>query len=119
MTEETEKPKRKKPSGSPTQRTLKVMRERGYHCAVVERWNPHAKLRVDLFGFIDVLCLGDGEVVGVQACSGAGGDPAARVRKITEHENVAAVRKAGIRILVQAWRKGRDGKYVLREIDVS
>jgi hypothetical protein len=26
---------------SPTQRTLRALRERGLVCAIVEKWNPH------------------------------------------------------------------------------
>lgn len=95
---------------TPTQRTLAEMRSRGYACEVVERWNPFAKIRQDLFGFIDVLCLGDNEVIGVQATSA--GNVAARVRKIAEHDNVAAVRKAGIRLLVHGWNGDK-----LREVN--
>lgn len=97
---------------SPTQRSLKAMRDRGYVCEVTERWNAFAKIRQDLYGFIDVLCLGSGEVVGVQATSYS--NVSARVKKIADHDNVAAVRKAGIRILVHGW----DGSK-LREVDVS
>ena len=97
---------------SPTQRTLAEMRKRGYICQVVEHWNPYARIRQDLFGFGDVLCLGDDEVVMVQATSYS--NTSARIKKISEHENVAAVRQAGIRILVQGW----DGSK-LREVDCS
>lgn len=97
---------------SPTQRTLAEMRKRGYVCEVVERWNPWAKVRQDLFGVIDVLCLGDNEVVGVQATSYS--NVSARLRKIAEHENVAAVRRAGIRLLVHGWNGA-----ALREVDCS
>ena len=95
---------------TPTQRTLAEMRQRGYACEVVERWNPFAKIRQDLFGFIDVLCLGENEIIGVQATSA--GNVAARVRKIAEHDNVAAVRKAGIRLLVHGWNGDK-----LREVN--
>ena len=95
---------------TPTQRTLAEMRSRGYACEVVERWNPFAKIRQDLFGFIDVLCLGDNEVIGVQATSA--GNVSARVRKIADHDNVAAVRKAGIRLLVHGWNGDK-----LREVN--
>ena len=95
---------------TPTQRTLAEMRSRGYACEVVERWNPFARIRQDLFGFIDVLCLGDNEVVGVQATSA--GNVSARVRKIADHDNVAAVRKAGIRLLVHGWNGDK-----LREVN--
>lgn len=108
--------KRKRPSGSPTQRSLAHMREQGYVCAVVEKWNPHARIRQDLFGFIDVICVKGEEIVGVQACSGAGGDVAARVRKISEHENWPLICDA-IRVVVHGWRKSK-GRWVLREVEL-
>lgn len=102
---------------SPTQRTMALMRERGYKVEVTERWNPFAKCRQDLFGFIDLLCLKEGEVCGVQATSYS--NISARVKKIAEHEHVGAVRAAGIRILVIGWQKGRDNKWTFREVDCS
>jgi hypothetical protein len=102
---------------TPTERTLKEMRRRGYVCAVVEKWNAHIKLRQDLFGFIDILCLGDGEIIGVQATSAD--NVSKRIAKIAEHENTPHVRKSGMRILVHGWRKGKRGAEALREIDVS
>ena len=97
---------------TPTQRSLAEMRERGYFCWIVEYWHAFARQRKDLWGFVDILCLGEDEIIGVQCTSMS--NVSARVKKIAEHENVAAVRKAGIRILVQGW----DGKK-LREVDVS
>ena len=102
---------------SPTQRSLAHLRAAGYLVAVVERWNPHARIRQDLYGFIDLLAVRDGEVLAVQAC--AGSSVSARVHKITEHENLGAVRKAGIRIHVHGWRKGANGRWALREVDLS
>jgi hypothetical protein len=107
------KPKRKQP----TQRTLEHMRELGYVCAIVEKWNPHARIRQDMFGFIDVLCVKGEDIVGVQACSGAGGDSAERVRKITEHANWPLICEA-IRVVVQSWRKNAAGRWVLREVEL-
>jgi hypothetical protein len=102
---------------SPTQRTLAEMRKRGYYADVTEKWNPWARIRQDLFGVIDVLCLGDKEVVGVQATSAS--NISARVNKIAEHENTAALRKAGVRLLVHGWKRGSNGRWQLREVDVS
>lgn len=93
------------------------MRRRGYVVAVTERWNQFARVRQDLYGFIDVLCIGDKEVVGVQATSDS--NVAARCTKITDHDNLGAVRKAGIRILVHGWRKAANGRWTLREVDLS
>jgi hypothetical protein len=111
---------------SPTQRTLEEMRRRGYLADVVERWLPNANVRRDLYGFIDVLCIvrdptselfRKDPVVAVQATSWS--NVSARVRKIADHENIAAVRRAGIRVLVHGWKKNRDGRWTYREIDCS
>lgn len=37
------------------------MREMGFTVAKVERWNPFAHVRVDLFGFADILAMRLGE----------------------------------------------------------
>lgn len=102
---------------SPTARTLELMRERGYYAEVVERWIPGARIRKDYAGFIDVLAIGDHEIIGIQATSAS--NVAARIKKITDHENLIPVRRAGIRILVHGWGKRADGKWHLREVDVS
>jgi hypothetical protein len=107
---------RRKPSRtSPTQRSLEHMRAQGYLCAVVERWNPHAMVRQDLYGFIDILCVKGSDIVGVQACASA--SMAARVAKIIEHENWPLVQPA-LTMLVQGWRKNAAGRWVLREIEL-
>ncbi len=93
------------------------MRKRGYSAFVTEHWHSFTRQRRDLFGFCDVLALGDSEVIAVQTTSWA--NVPARIKKIADHENVGAVRKAGIRILVQGWRKGKNGRYEKREVDVS
>ncbi len=95
-------PKAKKKSTlSPTMRSLAKLRKDGYLCQVVEHWNQWARVRQDLFGFIDILAIRDGEILAVQACIRA--DISTRARKIADHENVGAVRKAGIRIEVHGW----------------
>jgi hypothetical protein len=56
---------------SPTQRSLDYLRLKGYPLvAVVERFNPHAMVRQDLFGILDVLAVG-ADIVGVQTTSGS------------------------------------------------
>lgn len=104
-----------KSSVSPTQRSLKKLRDEGYLCRIVEHWNPFARIRQDLFGFIDILCVKNNEVVGVQSCSGV--DFNKRVTKIKEHKNYNAVSCSGIKIRVQAWRKLKAG-WACREIEL-
>lgn len=103
---------------SPTQRSLALMKERGFSVFIVEYWHAFARCRKDLFGFVDILCLGDNELVGVQCC--AIGDVSKRVNKIADHENLPSVRRAGIKLLVQGWGKAKKrGEVKFREVDVS
>lgn len=51
---------------SPTQRSLKLLRSEGGMVAITERWNPHARVRQDLFGFADLLHVIGDTVIAVQ-----------------------------------------------------
>lgn len=104
-------------ASSPASRSLKVMRERGYRAAVVERWNPHARIRQDLFGCVDLLCIGNGETVAVQATSAS--NVASRIRKLEDSDALADMRESKWRIVVHGWRRGKDGRWQLREVDIS
>lgn len=102
---------------SPTQRSLKHLRDAGYTVAIVEHWNSFTRKRYDLWGFADLLAIRPGEVLAVQTTSGS--NVSARVRKIGDSDLVGAVRDAGIRIHVHGWRKGANGRYSLRVEDLS
>ena len=102
---------------SPTQLSLKKLREEGYAVVqVVEYWNAFARRRIDLFGFIDILAIKDGDVLAVQTTTV--GNSGARVKKISNHENVAEVRKANWTIHVHGWHK-IDGRWKCIIKDVS
>ena len=101
---------------SPTQRSLAYLREQGYHCEVVEKWNAFTKQRKDLWGWCDILAIRKGEVLAVQVTASAVSE---RIKKIQASETVSHVRDAGIRIEVHGWRKNSKGKYVLRIEDIS
>ena len=102
---------------SPTQLSLKKLREEGYiTIQVVEYWNSFARRRIDLFGFIDILAIKDGEVLAIQTTTV--GNAGARVKKIANHENVAEVRKANWTIHVHGWHKV-DGKWKCIIKDIS
>lgn len=102
---------------SPTQLTLRLMREQGYTCSVVEYWGAFDHKRHDLLGFIDVLCLKGEDVVAVQTTSFS--NVGARVKKITEHENLPVVRKAGWTVLVHGWKKIGNRWNLARCVDLS
>ena len=103
-------------SRSPTQRSLEYLRELGYHCEIVEKWNSFTKQRKDLWGWCDILAIRKDEVLAVQVTASAVAD---RIKKIQESTTVALVRDAGIRIEVHGHRKNSKGKYVMRIEDIS
>lgn len=93
---------------SSTQRTLRALRNEGVIADISERFIQHAGphgIRMDLFGFIDVvaLCPGRG-IVGVQCCTT---DVRGHIRKITEEctENAIAWLECNGHIEVWGWRK--------------
>ena len=101
---------------SPTQLSLSKLRGDGWTAEVVERYNFFSKKRHDLYGFIDILAVGPEGTLAVQTTSYS--NVSSRVRKISEHENVGAVRDAGWRIVVHGWRK-KNNRWVCREVDIS
>ena len=100
---------------SPTQLSLRKLREDGYLAFVVERWNPFARLRQDMWGFDLVACRRD-EIVLVQATSAT--NVSARVRKIGDMESTPRLREAGFRMLVWGWKKVKN-RWQVVERDVS
>lgn len=96
---------------SPTQRALAYCRKHGMTAQVVERWNPHARIRQDLFGCIDLVMLDDAGlgVIGVQVTSGSA--HAARVKKALEEPRLVAWLRAPARFEVWSFAKrGPAGK---------
>lgn len=51
---------------SPVQRTLKWLREHGYEADKTEHYNWKGKVRVDLFGFIDILAVSEHHLLAIQ-----------------------------------------------------
>jgi hypothetical protein len=104
---------------SPTQRTIRALKDQGRVCAIVERFNQHVGpygIRQDLFGIIDIIAL-DPErgVVGIQSCGEAF---AAHERKILEEraqESIDWLSTPGTVLELWGWRKvklKRGGKAV-------
>ena len=104
---------------NPTIRTVKLLRDRGYRVANVEKYNHITKRRTDLFGFIDVLAIREGETLAVQTTSYA--NVSSRIRKIESDEladALADVRAAGWGLHVHGWHK-KNNRWVCREVDIS
>jgi hypothetical protein len=108
---------------SPTSRTLRYLRKAGAVPAVVERWNPGARVRQDLYRFIDVVALEPGKpgLLAVQTTSGS--NMAARLTKIAREGNAALWLACGNRVVVHGWAKrgprGRRKVWELREVQIT
>ena len=105
---------------SPTQRTLKRMRDSGDYVLVevVEHWNPWGRVRKDLFGIIDILGISiTGETHALHATSYSNGN--ARIKKKEEHDSTPHLRDADWVLLVEGWRKEKNGRYKSYISDLS
>jgi hypothetical protein len=104
---------------SPTQRTLRELRQRGVIVAIVERWNQFGGpfgIRQDLWGFGDALALYPEYkgVTAIQCCARSG--LSAHRTKILENEIAPEFLKAENRIEIWAWgkvKKVRGGKLMV------
>lgn len=89
---------------SPTQRSLAYLKARGWHAAVVERWNPHARKRQDLFGILDLIALAPGQpTLGLQVTSAT--NLASRQHKIESAPITRLLLQTGWQLQVHGWRK--------------
>lgn len=95
---------------SPTQRSKKMLTDAGFLVAVTERWNPFAKIRQDLFGFIDILAIADNQTLAVQTTSGA--NVSNRIAKLKDLVGVRLWLSTPSRsLVVHGWaRRGARGK---------
>lgn len=106
---------------SPTQRTLAHLRKNGWLCGIVEKWNPHARIRQDLFGFADVVGVLGNCVTLIQTTSGS--NMSARITKIRDNPNSKVwLASCNRSIFVHGWAKrGARGKrktWTLREVEI-
>ena len=92
---------------SPTQRTIKYLKDNGCLCGIVEKFNAYAGphgIRQDLFGFIDIIAIDPAQgIVGVQSC---GQDFSGHINKMLgeRNENMFEwLRHA--KVLLIGWRK--------------
>lgn len=108
---------------SPTQRSLKVLRNRWPLVEVTEhyvRFGSKGGFRKDLFGFVDILCVAGDMILAVQTTTGA--NTSKRIEKIqTLPSAVYWLRNPMCRIMVHGWRQIKEGTrriWRLREIEI-
>ena len=90
---------------SPTQRTLKYLKDEGWKAGIVERWLMGAKVRRDLFNIIDIIAIKpDKGIIGVQS---TGQDFSGHYKKLTQEQaqDTRDWLEAGGRLVLIGWRK--------------
>jgi hypothetical protein len=105
---------------SPTSRSLEILRKDGYSAQVVERFNPYAKVRVDLFGFIDIVAIRDDTpgVIAIQTTSSS--NLTNRIKKILGIPEAKIWLQGGNSIYVHGWsKKGKKDNRKLWKITIK
>ncbi len=96
---------------SPTQRSLKLLRDEGYTAQVVEKFNMFAHVRQDLFNFIDIVAIRKDVkgVLGIQTTvQAAGANHMKKIKATTTYKTWLA---GGNQIELHCWAKrGKAGK---------
>jgi hypothetical protein len=98
---------------SPTQRSKAALVADGWTVAIVERWNPHIRIRQDLFGFADLLAIKPGQTPLLIQVTSTGWQ--SRIKKILATDLALEALNSGFHIEVHGWRKlklKRGGKAV-------
>lgn len=95
---------------SPTQLSLALLRRQGWTVAIVERWNAHAHIRQDLFGFADLLAMQPGfGFIAIQCCAASSNSK--RVDKIKAEPRARTFIESQGKVYVHSWAKrGPRGK---------
>lgn len=96
---------RKKSSISPTQRSRAYCKKQGWLSAIVEHWNPHAMIRQDAFGCVDMLVIAGGELLCVQATASGVADRMTKIREERADALVGLSAVPGVFVEVWGWRK--------------
>lgn len=108
---------------SPYARSKQELEAAGYFVGRTEHWNSFVKIRQDLFGIIDMVCvkLGESGVLGVQPTSGD--NVSKHLQKALANTVLPIWLAAGNRFVIHGWRKvGDRGKrkcWDCREVPVT
>lgn len=106
---------------TPTERSMKLLRERGYLVSRCEHYNFYAKKRFDLFGVFDIVAvhpltfppgaLAFG-ITGIQSTTAS--NLSSRRQKIARSEAAKAWKANLGNIYLHGWRK-KQGRWVCKE----
>ena len=98
-----------------TARSTAHLRDLGYMVATVEHYNSFTRRKHDLWGCIDLLCIGNGETVAVQVTSKP--HLSNRRHKIEEAEAYPEMLRSGWKIVLHGWFKEKN-RWQLKEVEL-
>jgi hypothetical protein len=105
---------------SPTQRSKQYLKDQGYAVCITEHWNPFAHIRQDAFGFIDMIALGEQQILAIQTTSR--NNVSARMNKILGLAEARLWLQAGGRIFIHGWGlvgvRGKRKKHQVRVVEL-
>jgi len=102
---------------SPTQRSLKHLRELGYQVGITEKWNQYARIRQDLFGWLDMVAVHpEKKILGVQTTTKS--NMPARLEKARGNAALVSWLLGGGRLECHGWRKLK-GHWVVSIQEIS
>lgn len=99
---------------SPTQRSMKLLRDQGYTPWIVEFWHEKSRRRKDLYRFIDIVALHPDKIgiLAVQTTTGSG--LSSRIKKAEGLDNYWLWLACGNPVQFHGWAKrGARGKMKL------
>ena len=92
---------------SPTVNSKKLLEKEGYAVGITEKWNPHVKIRQDLFNFVDLLAIHESlGAVGIQTTTQA--HISERIKKAINCEHFKTWLKAGLKVEFHGWHKKKN-----------
>lgn len=84
----------------------------GFDVAIVEKWNPHARKRQDLYGVFDIIAMKPGHgIFGVQVTSKS--NMASRRKKIQDSPLALTWKASGGTIQLHGWYKTTSGRWAV------
>jgi hypothetical protein len=99
--------KRKTAGASPMKRSLRLLREEGFTVAIAEHWNAHARRRVDLFGFADLVAVRADQAGALAVQATTSSNASARLRKALAIPALRIWLASRNRFEVWSWKRNR------------
>ena len=87
---------------------MKILRDNGWTCGIVERWMQAARQRIELFGIIDIIACGDGATLGVQSCPYTGHAEHRRTIVDRADDTIKWLLNPNNKLLIVSWRKKKN-----------